>query len=697
MAPAVSVIIPAWDSYAGAPLLEAVASVERQDAPFELIVVDNASATALPDLPGARVVRLADRGTRGTARNRGLEAARAPLVVFLDADDVLLPGALAALLAGLASHPRASAYVMSILDGRTGARHRSPRHSAVRLARLPAIFAAANAVWSLLPVSGCAIMRANEVRACGGFGDADHGEDWELGVSLAFRGPIAFDERPALMYYAREDSPGEGATSPRVLLDNARRVRRRIVADPGVPAWGRTLGPALAAAQWLAVFGGRPVVRCARAVRAARGMRSARGMRPARAPGGVARPRAEGAPPVDHPPIRQVRIIARLNVGGPANQALTMTRALEDRGYRTRLVRGREGPDEGSMDYLADELGVIPTLVKSMRRDPGPRDLVAFARLVWILRRERPQIVHTHAAKAGTLGRMAALISYPRARGRPVLVHTYHGHSLTGYFSSRTASVYRGIERALGRRTDALVVVSAEVRDDLVRLGVAGAERFTVVPLGFDLDGFADDRDRSRRRAVVRTQWGLEDEDEVVTLIARLVPIKRVDRFLRAARLVAEARPRARFVVVGDGELREDLRASADARALSGRLVWAGLRRDMPDVYFASDVVVLTSDNEGTPVSLIEAQAAAVPVVSTDVGGVRAVVRDGETGYVATPEDEDEGLAAAIAALLDDRPKARALGRAGRDHVLGAFSIHRLVNDLDSLYLGELTQKRLSK
>jgi glycosyltransferase involved in cell wall biosynthesis len=384
----------------------------------------------------------------------------------------------------------------------------------------------------------------------------------------------------------------------------------------------------------------------------------------------------------DQEPIRVVRIIARLNVGGPAIQAITLTRLLETKGYRTRLVRGRESATEGSMDYLARELGVVPTLVGSMRRDPGPGDLAALARLVWILRRDRPQLVHTHAAKAGTLGRTAALLALPRRR--PVLVHTYHGHSLTGYFSGRTARVYRSIERWLARRTDVLIAVSPEVRDDLVRLGVAGPERFVVVPLGFDLSPFLDDTRREERRAALRREWAIAPEEEVITLVARLVPIKRVDRFLRVARLLAE-RPRARFVVVGDGELRDELTASADARALGDRVRWAGFRRDMPDVCFASDVVMLTSDNEGTPVSLIEAQAARVPVVGTAVGGVPSAVRDGETGVLAPPDD-DRALAAAAAAILDDRALAARMARSGREHAARAFALQRLVKDVDNLY-----------
>jgi glycosyltransferase involved in cell wall biosynthesis len=272
------------------------------------------------------------------------------------------------------------------------------------------------------------------------------------------------------------------------------------------------------------------------------------------------------------------------------------------------------------------------------------------------------------------------MFAFPRKR--PAVVHTFHGHSLTGYFSSRTARVYTRVERFLARRTDVLIAVSEEVRDDLVALGVAPQQQFEVVRLGLDLSAFADDSDRDARRQAVRDAWGIQAGEDVVTLVARLVPIKRVDRFLETAALLRD-RPNARFVIVGDGELRTELEASEPARALGDRLVWAGFRRDMPDVCFASDVVVLTSDNEGTPVSLIEAQAAKTPVVSTNVGGVRSVVLEGETGFLA---DEPAGLAARVRTLLDDPGRAAAMAARGREHVLATFGIERLVDDLDRLY-----------
>lgn len=383
-------------------------------------------------------------------------------------------------------------------------------------------------------------------------------------------------------------------------------------------------------------------------------------------------------------PIQVVRIIARLNIGGPAIQAITLANELDSRGYRTVLVRGREERDEGSMDHLADELGVRPVRVPWLRRNPGWHDLPALVALTRILRSERPQIVHTHAAKGGTIGRLAALLAFPRRHRRPVLIHTFHGHSLTGYFSPRKGGAYRRIEQLLARPTDVLIAVSDQVRDELVALGVAPASKFKVMPLGFDLSPFTVEREvRERARESLRAELAIPLDARVVTLVARLVPIKRVDRFLRVANLLRDD-PDVRFLIVGDGELRDELKASADARALGESLLWAGFRRDMPAVCFASDVVVLTSDNEGTPVSLIEAQAAGVPVVSTNVGGVGNVVEPDAGRLVA--RDDLHGLADAVRQLLDDGDLARAAASRAAARTCEAFALERLVGDIVALY-----------
>jgi glycosyltransferase involved in cell wall biosynthesis len=381
-------------------------------------------------------------------------------------------------------------------------------------------------------------------------------------------------------------------------------------------------------------------------------------------------------------------VIARLNVGGPAIQAITLTSRLRPHGYDTTLVRGVEGPDEGSMDDLAVAEGVRPVLVPSLRRSLGLRDVAAIATLVRIIRRERPAILHTHTAKAGTVGRVAAVLAIRR---RPrIVVHTFHGHVLSGYFSPAATRLFTTIERVLARTTTCLIAVSEEVRDDLVRLGVAPRDRIAVVPLGFDLAPFVT---AGERRVASRAALGLDPDAPVVLLVARLVPIKRVDRFLRIAARVTT--PRTTFLIAGDGELRETLRGGDDARRLGTQVRWLGMRPDVADLLAASDVVVLCSDNEGTPVSLIEAEAAGLPVVSTAVGGVPAVVLDGETGLLVDREDE-AGFAQAIDDLLGDPVRRRAMGEAGRRHALAGFGIERLVGDVDRLYRSlDRLQRRL--
>jgi glycosyltransferase involved in cell wall biosynthesis len=385
----------------------------------------------------------------------------------------------------------------------------------------------------------------------------------------------------------------------------------------------------------------------------------------------------------DPTPVRVLHVISRLNIGGAAMQAICLTRLLNERGYETTLIRGNEDASEGTMDYLAEQLDVRPLRVPSLRRNVGWHDLRALVALFLSIARERPDIVHTHAAKAGALGRLAARLA--PGRSERVLVHTFHGHSLSGYFSPSATRAFLVIERFLARRTTCLVAVSEEVRDDLVTLKVAEPNDFAVVRCGFDLSPFiVTDPERTLRRERLRAELAIPVHARLVTLVARLVPIKRVDRFLRLANILAECGD-TYFLVVGDGELRSVLQTSTDAQALGDRLIWTGFRRDIADICFASDVITLTSDNEGTPISLIEALAAGTPVVSTDVGGVSAVVVNGETGLTATPDDE-RGLAEAATRLLDDGELARRLALQGHRHVLASFGPQRLIDDHDLLY-----------
>ena len=388
-------------------------------------------------------------------------------------------------------------------------------------------------------------------------------------------------------------------------------------------------------------------------------------------------------------PIRIARIITRLNVGGPAIQAIEMSARFERAGAHTLLVHGRLGPDEGDMRYLvpADrrfEMAYVP----SLRRDVHPiADLAATTRVFQLLRRFRPTIVHTHMAKAGTVGRAAALLynaTVSRDR-RARLVHTYHGHVLDGYFSAWAARGFTAMERALAGRTDALIAVSESVRRDLVdRHRVGSAERFRVVPLGLDLSRLAaiGERDRSAARAAFR----LDSDARVVAFVGRLTGIKQPQLFVDAAARVATADRRARFVIAGGGELETAVRSHIAERGLSDRIQCLGWQRDAAAVHAASDLVIVTSRNEGTPVALIEGMAAAVPGVCFDVGGVRDVVSGPDVGVLVSAGDVD-ALAHAIERLLADDRGRTAMGARARTSVVERFSVDRLERDLAALYL----------
>jgi glycosyltransferase involved in cell wall biosynthesis len=386
--------------------------------------------------------------------------------------------------------------------------------------------------------------------------------------------------------------------------------------------------------------------------------------------------------------VRVLRVIARLNIGGPALHATLLTERLDPARYESLLVTGTEAPREGN--YLAlqgktlDGVRLLPALGREIH---AFRDASALAQLVALMRRVRPHIVDTQTAKAGTLGRLAA-----RLARVPVVVHTYHGHVLSGYFSAARTRVFVGIERALARWTDCLLTVSESVRAELLARGVGTPERMRVVPLGLDLDRFLG---CETERGALRAELGVATAVPLVGIVARLVPIKAHEVFLQAAAQLARMIPAIRFVVVGDGERRPALEALAAELGLGGRTHFLGWRRDLERIYADLDLVVLTSRNEGLPVSLIEALAAACPVVATRVGGVPDLIEEGITG-ILVPSGDASALAAAAAPLLGDPERRRAMGRAGRKRVVPAFGAARLLRDVDHLYT-ELLQAARSR
>ena len=383
-----------------------------------------------------------------------------------------------------------------------------------------------------------------------------------------------------------------------------------------------------------------------------------------------------------------LRVIARLNLGGPAHQvSLLSGRRLDPERYETLLVHGRLAEGEESMADLADREGARVEFVPSLGQPVDPRrDLASLRRIAALISEFRPDIVHTHTAKAGFVGRAAA----QARRHRPVIVHTFHGHVLEGYFGAAKTRLYRSLERNLARRTDALIGVSEQTVADLVRLRIAPRDRFRVVPLGLDLQPFAE-VDHSDGEGL-RAELGIPAEAVVFTFVGRIVPIKRVDLLLRAFAAVGPEAEHTHLVVVGDGEGRPDLERLAAELGIGTRVSFVGYRRDLTRFAAASDVAVISSENEGTPVSLIEAAAAGVPAVATDVGGVRTVV--GEGSGILVPAGNQRELGRAIREMATDGALRGRLGAGARRHALAHFSIDRLVEDIDRLYVKLLGRRR---
>jgi glycosyltransferase involved in cell wall biosynthesis len=375
-------------------------------------------------------------------------------------------------------------------------------------------------------------------------------------------------------------------------------------------------------------------------------------------------------------------VIARLNMGGPALHVAYLASGLREHGYDTTLVAGSLARGEDSMEFVADELGVKVERLPGLRRDISPvRDVFAVFRLAQLIKRERPTILHTHTAKAGAVGRLAALVSGD-ARP-PIVVHTFHGHVLRGYFGPLRTLGFRLLERWLARGTDALVAVSPEVRDDLVRLGVAPREKFTVVRLGIELEerlgGGRNGRDETRR------VLGIAPERFTVGWIGRMTGVKRTGDVLLAFKELRERGVDALLCMVGDGPEREQVEQRAHDLGIMRDTLFLGYQEDVAPYYSAFDAMILPSGNEGTPVSAMESLAAGRPVVATRVGGVPDVVRDGEDGFLVELGDVPE-LASALARLADDPELRTRMGEAGRARVLPRYAVQRLVDDVDRLY-----------
>jgi glycosyltransferase involved in cell wall biosynthesis len=385
--------------------------------------------------------------------------------------------------------------------------------------------------------------------------------------------------------------------------------------------------------------------------------------------------------------VRVTRIVARLNIGGPAVHIVNLATGLDPERFENQLIAGRPGLHEGDMGYLATQKGIDPLIIPELGRELSPlSDLRTTVKLARILRHDKPHIVETHTAKAGAVGRVAA-----RLAGVPIVIHVFHGHVFHSYFGPLKTGLFLNAERALARITDRIITVSPAQRRDIVQVyGIAPAERVLTIPLGLDLQPL-----RVAKQTYVgqfRSSLGVSDDTPLVGFVGRLTAVKSPGLFVEAARHVVDQCPRTRLVFVGDGELRSDLEQQVDTLGLAQHVLFAGWQADMLPIYADLDLLALTSLNEGTPVTVIEALASGTPVVATAVGGVPDVVMDQETG-ILVPSGDAEALAEAMLRLIRAPEWAQELALEGQQDVLKRFDLKRLTNDMASLYLALLEEK----
>lgn len=389
--------------------------------------------------------------------------------------------------------------------------------------------------------------------------------------------------------------------------------------------------------------------------------------------------------------IKVLRIIARLNIGGPAIHTILLTEGLDKNKFDSLLVCGSTGTDEGDMGYFAKEKNIKPVLIPELKRELNfYYDFIAFRKILGIIMLERPDIIHTHTAKAGSLGRLAGAFYNLFASGasKAKLIHTFHGHVLTGYFGSLKAKVFILVERLLALFTCKIVTVSESVKQELISAGICSGDKIEVIPLGLELNKFLD---ISVQKRPVQN----------IGIVGRLVPIKNHRLFLEAVSKIIKNNPDTslNFKIVGDGELRNELKLFCNQLNISNRVEFLGWKKDLVPVYRDLDIVALTSLNEGTPVSLIEAMASARAVVATDVGGVRDLLGKEihpdkgtysgfkilERGILVKAQDR-AGFAAALILLVKNNEIRNRLGLFSRNYVQAKHTRERLIKDMERLY-----------
>jgi len=383
-------------------------------------------------------------------------------------------------------------------------------------------------------------------------------------------------------------------------------------------------------------------------------------------------------------------LVTRLNIGGVAKYVVQLADCLRKLGYDPRVVAGHIGEGEGDMAYYARRFGIavqaIPELSRSLRWSD---DLVAAVKIFRLIRRWQPEVVHTHTAKAGTLGRLAAWLART-----PRVLHTYHGHVFHGYFSPWKSRLVLAVERVLARLTDDLLVLSpSQLRElrDLYKLRPRGD--FVLVPLGFEVAEFAG---QAAAGQAFRRELGLPEGTPLFGFIGRLTAIKNPHLFLQIARLVHEKQPQAQFLLVGGGELEPSLRATVDEMKLHNNVHFLGWQQDLRRIYAALDALVLTSKNEGTPYTILEAMAAGCPVVATRVGGMPDIVQHGQTGFLF-PENAPQEALQAILKLLGEAEHRQQITGTAKDFVQRQFGVEAFQERIAELFeVGEIRRRAKS-
>jgi len=397
--------------------------------------------------------------------------------------------------------------------------------------------------------------------------------------------------------------------------------------------------------------------------------------------------------------IRVLRILNRFNLGGPTYNAAYLTRYLPLE-FETLLLGGKNDPTEKNSEFIPNQLGIKPLILDDMRRKISLQsDLMAYRQIRRIMQDFQPHIVHTHASKAGALGRLAA-----SSLNVPVILHTFHGHVFDAYFSQLKASFYKNVERRLASLSTGIIAISAAQKYDLShKYRICPEEKIRVIPLGFDLSRFRENQ--LEKRKIFREKHLIADDEIAIGIVGRLVPIKNHDLFLEALKILKEKGVRKiRAFIVGDGESRQQIEHKVEhlgleftdwnAKPQKAFLTFTGWITEMDQVNAGMDIIALSSLNEGTPVSLIEAQAAGKPIVTTNVGGIGNVVVPDKTAFL-TASNDAAGFADKLLLLIENQELRTQMGNGGWEMVGQKFHYQRLVDDMAAYYYELLDKKGL--